>query len=143
LKEFVEFVQRLNHAQRLHRVPTVHFAQRLSHPGSVIEAADHFVGTLGYSPLGDSWLRLDKAEAQRELAARLQTSLAYGVQMLSRAESDSLSAQFLALFDQGDATFLSNWSNGAFTPLTSSTVDAGYVGIDDVRIALFLFEDED
>jgi hypothetical protein len=63
--------------------------------------------------------------------------------MLSRAESDSLSAQFLALFDQGGATFLSNWSNGAFTSLTSSTVDAGYVCIDDVRIALFLFEDED
>jgi len=63
--------------------------------------------------------------------------------MLSRAESDSLSAQFLALFDQGGATFLSNWSNGGWTPMTSSTIEAGYVGIDDVRIALFLFEDED
>jgi hypothetical protein len=143
LKEFVEFVQRLNHVQRLHRVPTVHFASRSAHPGSVIEAADHFVATLGYAPLGESWLRLDKAAAQRELAAHLQTSLAYRVQMLSRAESDSLSAQFLALFDQRGATFLSNWSNSAFTSLTSSTVDAGYVGIDDVRIALFLFEDED
>jgi hypothetical protein len=143
LKEFVEFVQRLNHVQRLHRVPTVHFAPRSSHPGSIIDAADHFVATLGYSPLGESWFRLDKAEAQRELAAHLQTSLAYRVQMLSRAESDSLSAQFLALFDQGDVTFLSNWLNDGGTPMTSSTFDAGYVGIDNVRIALFLFEDED
>jgi hypothetical protein len=142
LKEFVEFIQRLNRVPRLHRVPTVHFAPRASHPGSIIEAADHFVGSLGYSTLGESWLRLKKAEAQRVLATHLQTSLAYGVPMLSHAESGSLSAQFVAAFD-GDATFLSNWSNGEWSPLTSSTFEAAYVGIDDMRIALLLFEDED
>jgi hypothetical protein len=143
LKEFADLVQRLNRVQRLRRVPIVHFAPRSSHPGSIIEATDHFVASLGYSPLGESWLRLEKADAQCALATHLQTSLAYGVPNLSPAESDSLSAQFVAAFDSGDATFLSNWSNDSWTPLTSSTFDAGHVGIDGIRIALFLFEDED
>jgi hypothetical protein len=143
LKALTEFVQHLNNAQCLHRVPTVRSAPRSSHPGSVLEAVDHFVISLGYSALGESWFRLDEAEAQRELATRLQTSLAYGVKMLSRVESDALSVQFLAVFDQGDATFLSNWSNNSWTPITRSTIEAAYVGIDDATIALVLFEDED
>jgi hypothetical protein len=143
LKEFEEFIQRLNRVQRLGGVPTVHFAPRSLYSGSILEATDQFVGSLGYSPLGKHWFRLEKAEAERELATRLQTSLAYGMDVLSRTDSDSLSTQFAAAFDPEAATFLSNWSNNAWTPLTSSTFDAAYVGTDDVRIALLLFEDED
>jgi hypothetical protein len=128
---------------RLPRTASVHFAERAAYPGPAPEAADHFMVSLGYRSLDKHWFLLDWMKLRVELASRLQKSLAYGVRLLSPDQAAELTLQFADLFDPNSVVFLTNWIDHGWNSVTESTFDAAYVGIDDHRLALFLFEDED
>ncbi len=128
---------------KLEGMTSVAFASRSVHPGPLVDAVDAFNATLGYQPLGDAWIVLNSAEITTELAQQLRVSLAYRVETMLEDEAVDASRRFVDLFDPSSVRFLTNIRGGGWNPITTSTMEAAYVGIDDDLIGLFLFQDED
>lgn len=120
--------------------------RRANFPGPPREAADSFVRSLGYFPIGDQWIDLDEEELDpvAQLIARLRHDLAYpSAELLSAADAAACAKAFYELFDAGQSTRLTNWLNNGWSPITGSTFDAAYVAMDDAQIGLFLIQAED
>lgn len=128
---------------RLEGLTSVTFASRSVHPGPIVAAVDAFNATFGYQPLGDAWFGLNSEEIAAELTQQLRVSLAYSVETMPEDEAARVSRRFVDLFDPLSVTFLTNVRGNGWNPITTSTMEAAYVGIDGDLIGLFLFQDED
>ena len=120
---------------------------------------DQFVSGLpqGFTPLGSSWREIDRAEAQEIILLILSRDLAYQNEVIDRTFAESLTQQFLDLFQEPCQYF----TNGNFRdyylneldqqqttvlgwmPLTQATFDTGVVCFDQDYAGLIWVEDED
>lgn len=62
---------------------------------------------------------------------------------VSPLDAKSCSKEFYSLFRHGKVHRLANRIRNGWNPITSSTIEAAFVTMDDVRIGLFLVEAED
>ncbi|WP_313472248.1 hypothetical protein [Brevundimonas sp.] len=145
MSDVAAFAQRFDDAVegRLEGMPSVTFADRSVYPRPFVDAVDAFSAALGYQPLGDAWHVLSSEELATELTQQLRVSLAYRVETMPEDQAASISRQFIDLFDPESVRFLTNFRNNGWNPITTSTMEAAYVGIDGDLIGLLLFQDED
>ncbi|MBB4839930.1 hypothetical protein HNP52_003022 [Sphingomonas kyeonggiensis] len=146
MDDFTTFVERtaklLNDEVEL----TIREGSRSDFPGEPRDAADAFVSSLGFTPIGDGWLDLDKdaAEPSSHLANILKRDLVgHNLDWLSASDAKACAEEFYSLFKHGKVTRLANRIGNGWNPITSSTIEAAFVSMDDSRIALFLVEAED
>lgn len=144
MSDIAAFVERFDDAMedRLEGTSAT-FASRSAHHGPVLDAVDSFTAALGFQPLGDAWFVLNSGELATELTQQLRVSLAYREETMPADEAAAFSRQFVDLFDPSSARFLTNFRNNGWNPITTSTMEAAYVGIDGDLIGLLLFQDED
>ncbi|WP_156306821.1 hypothetical protein [Novosphingobium sp. AAP1] len=125
---------------------TVRQGRRAEYPGSPREAADLFVKKLGFTPIGDGWV--DLGEKGSDPAGYLTNILkrdlvGHNIDWLPDGEARNCSEGFYSLFKGPAVTNLANVVGNEWNPITTSTVEAAYVSMDDDRIGLFLLEAED
>ena len=112
------------------------------------QAADAYVESLGFRPVGEGWNTLSREEASRSIVAILTESLAYHCPMLEKADAERVSGEFLSGFPSARAVFLSNSETigpgaVASSPISQATFDAAIVALDEAQIGVLCVEDED
>lgn len=125
---------------------TIRQGSRRAFLGAPRDAADAFVKSLGYSPLGAGWFDLDEHGPApiSHLADILKRDLVgHNFDWLHPADANACAKQFYSLFRDGKVHRLANRVRNGWNPITSSTIEAAFVTMDDVRIGLFLVEAED
>jgi hypothetical protein len=120
---------------------------------SVRATADALVVEAGGSPPGDQWVDLSREAAEQVVVALLFRDLAYGIPGgLGLGAADRLASRILAVLPD-TSLFVINGefglshaglsSNTQWQPLTTSTFDAGIVGVADDIALVFWVADED
>ena len=112
------------------------------------QAADVYVKSLGFRPLGEGWHTLSREEAFQFIVATLTESLAYHTPMLEKEDAERVSGEFLSGFPSPQAVFLSNSEvigPGAVAsrPISQATFGAAIVALDEAQIGVLCVEDED
>jgi hypothetical protein len=145
MDDFSAFVERATKLLEDEAELTIRQGSRQDFPGAPRDAADAFVGSLGYSPLGAGWFDLDEdgPEPASQLADILKRDLVgHNFDWLRPADATTCAEQFYALFCHGEVHRLANRIRNGWNPITSSTIEAAFITMDDVRIGLFLVQAE-
>jgi len=146
MDDFSAFVERATKLLDGEVELTIHQGLRQDFSAAPRDAADAFVRSLGYSPLGSGWFDLDGdgPEPISHLADILKRDLVhYSYDWLNPADATACAEEFYSLFCQGEVHRLTNRIRNGWNPITSSTIEAAFVAMDNVRIGLFLVEAED
>jgi len=146
MDDFLTFVDRATKLLDNEAELTIRQGSRADFPTEPRAAADAFVESLGYTPLGDGWFDLadDVDEPTSHLANILKRDLVgHDFDWLSPSDAESCATEFYSLFCRGRVTRLANHIRNGWNSITPSTVEAAFVTMDDVRIGLFLIEAED
>ena len=112
------------------------------------QAADAYVESLGFSPVGEGWNTLSREEAFRSIVTMLVESLAYHCPMLEKEDAERVAGELLSSFPSPRAVFLNNSETiepgaVAWSPISQATFDAAIVALDEVQIGVLCIEDED
>lgn len=115
-------------------------------PAPHSEIADGFIGGLGFQKIGFNWELLDAssgADGPRSAWAQMVQALAGDIANPAKpwlAQDDALACagEFIALFDSGRRTLVSNRYDGLWNPISGAPVEWAFVGFDDKAIALLV-----
>lgn len=146
MDDFLAFVDRATKLLDDVAELTIRQGSRLDFSGPTSNAADAFVTSLGYSPLGAGWFDLADhgPEPLSHLADTLKRDLIWlDLVWLNPEDATACAEQFYSLFCHGEVHRLANRIRNGWNPITSSTIEAAFVAMDDLRIGLFLVEAED
>ena len=120
--------------------------------GTELALVNSFMKAQGFA-IPKWWVFLNAIMANETLAGVIHKDMAYDSPMNDEVACKQIAQEFICLFDQKSALFLSNGmlyaplkvkgSGSGWDPLTSATFDGGVVGFDGSLIAYFWFEDED
>jgi len=131
----------------------VEFIDRSPTFGGPKQTADYLVKSLGFNPIGASWINLDdeyepfpggkKGDPLKPLMDNLQFTMAYRGKMLSIQRAEECAKDFYTLFSNGRRVRLSNHIEYGWTPVTPATFDAVHIAMDRKLIGMILMMDED
>jgi hypothetical protein len=126
-----------------------HYASAPAEAALYTSVADSFVASRNYSKIGFNWELLD-ATAQtfepRSALGELKNACANRISnpsqaWLGEAAGEQCAQDFLACFDPGSLTLVSNRYDGLWNPISGASVEWGFVGFDAESIALLLISE--
>lgn len=137
-----------------HTVLDVHFFEREKSSENAKEAADRITSKFGFKPLGKDWWDLDwdyrpytgeqRGDPVLPLAHAIQGRMtAYSVNWFSDEEAYQLANDFYSFFTKADLVRLCNRMSNSWNPITPYTFEAVHIAMDNQKIALLWFGDQD
>ena len=115
---------------------------------SAASAADSFVASHGFRPLGKAWRIIQRSEALDSLYRILFRDLAYQQLLMEEKTARFIAESFLDLFSPHHSRYCTNGSFDersmlGWTPITEATFDHGIVAFDEEHIGMIWVQDED
>ena len=142
-KKFKDLKQTINQTRDVGKV-AMNFSLVNTNTSDKNELVNSFVNSLGMKP-SRNWEILDFYKAQKGLVNVLNRDLAYNEEVMPLDKASEIANKFLCLFDRKNSNYFSNWrlSGHSWDPLTEATFDTGIIVLDNNRIGILWFEDED